>query len=103
MELKKIYENKCLIINYDLRKKNLNKICIKFEKKHEKKGLNFKDCKKWLKKVKKLGYVFEFGLDLEPYNLMKKELYIELLKIENKNKENLFENINKMLEQHYKN
>jgi len=82
MELEQIYENECLFINYDKRTPELEKACKYHEEKASKMGLNYKDLEKWLKKIKKLGYTFDYGLDGEPYNLMTIEKYNDLLETE---------------------
>ena len=88
IQLSEIYENECLIINYDKRPKKLDKICNKYERKASISGLSYKNCAKWLKKVGKLGFTFSYGLDAEPYNLMKIKKYKELQEQEKNIKKN---------------
>jgi hypothetical protein len=60
--------NKCLIINFEDRPKNLDVICNKYESKT---GLTYEDCANYKSEVEKIGYTLEYGLDAEPYNLLK--------------------------------
>ena len=80
--LSEIYESECLFVNYEKQPEDLKLICDKYEGIFTKKGLSYKNCAKWLKKVQKLGYTFDYGLDGEPYNLMTNKRYNDLLKIE---------------------
>jgi len=63
--------NKCLIINFDNRPKNLDIICNKYETMASEGGLTYEDCAKYKSEVEKIGYTLEYGLDSEPCNLLK--------------------------------
>lgn len=62
----------CLFENYENQSPELAKIVDKWQEKNEKKGLNYKDCENFKKEVEKIGYTFKYGLDAEPFNLVKK-------------------------------
>lgn len=61
----------CLFKNYEQQPPELVKIVNKYSLIQENKGLSFNDCKEFLKKVEKIGYTFNYGLDSVPYNLRK--------------------------------
>jgi hypothetical protein len=48
----------------------LAKICDNWANKIEK-GLSYKQVKKFLHQVEKIGFTFDYGLSAEPYNLRK--------------------------------
>tara|TARA_R110002020_G_scaffold144907_1_gene318103 strand:- start:2228 stop:2422 length:195 start_codon:yes stop_codon:yes gene_type:complete len=49
----------------------LKTICDHWQAKDEAQGLTYKDCKEFLKEVEAIGYTFNYGLDAQPYNLVK--------------------------------
>jgi len=63
--------NKCLIINFADRPKNLDIICNKYETMASEGGLTYEDCANYKSEVEKIGYTLDYGLDSEPCNLLK--------------------------------
>jgi hypothetical protein len=61
----------CLFENYEMQPKKLKSICDYWNEKELKNGLDYKDCKKFLSQVQKIGYTFDYGLDASPFNLKK--------------------------------
>lgn len=77
-----------LFENYNLMPKNLSEICDRWFK-IGLEGLDYNDCKLFLKEVQEIGYTFDFKLDAEPFNLRKIEkkgpIEILLFKVPNDN------------------
>jgi hypothetical protein len=65
MEAQKI----CLFEDYENQPKELKAICDKYMEKYANGKMNYKKTAKFLKKVEKIGYTFDAGLDNEPYGL----------------------------------
>lgn len=60
-----------LFIDYKNQPLELQKICQKWNNIRSVRNFNYKDCEKFLNEVLKVGYVFQYGLDAEPYELIK--------------------------------
>lgn len=58
-----------LFENYKKQPKSLQKICEKYAQIEIKEGFDYKKCESFLKEVKKIGFIFDYGLDAQPYDL----------------------------------
>ena len=51
-------------------------LCDKWEEVYNDKGLDYKDCKKFLEEAEEIGYTFEYGLDAEPFNFQVEDILL---------------------------